>query len=203
MRRNVLIGIAAVIVLCGSWWLLSPLFFDKTINEASPGQELTDAERDLLQRIEQLTPQQMERMPAKQREETVRTFATLQEKMPAVRTNDPAPKQETAILAHGALRDGDALHKGAGEAAILRLRDGALVLRLSDLLLTNGPALHVYLTVDENGGTDRGFVDLGPLKGNRGNQNYDIPEEVEISQYKGLAIWCVPFGVLFASARLL
>ena len=202
MHRRIAIGILAAAAVLGGWWLLSPLVLDRFVNEAAPGQELTDAERDLLQRIESLTPEQLQRMPEKQRDDTMRAFTTLQEKLPAVRMNEAPPKEQAAVLAQGSFIDGDTLHRGSGEASVLRLADGALVLRLSDFMVTNGPALHVYLTADEDGGTERGFVDLGPLKGNRGNQNYDIPEEVEISQYKGVAIWCVPFGVLFSSARL-
>lgn len=201
MRRHGLIGLLCVAALFGGWWLLSPLVLNTTVNEPDPLLDMSDAERDLLEQMETITPEQLQRMPQKQREELISTFNALQEKMPSVDMRDIAPKH-TSVLASGTLEDGDALHHGKGTAQILRLDDGALVLRLSDLEVTNGPALHVYLTVDEDGGTERGFADLGPLKGNRGNQNYDIPPEVEISQYRGVSIWCVPFGVLFASARL-
>ena len=49
---------------------------------------------------------------------------------------------------------------------------------------------------------DGGSVDLGKLKGNKGNQNYDIPQDVDVSEYKGVLIYCVPFKVQFATAQL-
>ena len=45
-------------------------------------------------------------------------------------------------------------------------------------------------------------VDLGKLKGNVASQNYEIPPDIEISEFGSIVIYCEPFHVLFASASL-
>ena len=50
---------------------------------------------------------------------------------------------------------------------------------------------------------DDDFIDLGDLKGNIGPQNYEIPEDVDLSRYKTVVIWCVRFGVAFGAAELM
>ena len=81
------------------------------------------------------------------------------------------------------------------------------MLRLEDFSVTNGPRLHVYLSNHPNptGSSQTrgdGYTDLGGLKGNKGNQNYDIPEYVDISEANSVVIYCVPFRVVFSVAPL-
>ena len=46
------------------------------------------------------------------------------------------------------------------------------------------------------------FVDLGALKGNSGNQRYEIPAGTDTSKYKQALIWCRAFSVGFTAAEL-
>jgi Electron transfer DM13 len=48
-----------------------------------------------------------------------------------------------------------------------------------------------------------GFVDLGPLKGNKGDQNYEVPASVDLAKYRAVTIWCARFNVNFATAPLM
>jgi hypothetical protein len=50
-----------------------------------------------------------------------------------------------------------------------------------------------------NGG---GYIDLGVLKGNQGDQNYEIPDTIDLSKYNGVSIWCKRFAVNFGGASL-
>lgn len=98
-------------------------------------------------------------------------------------------------------------HETMGTAAIYQLADGRRTLRLSDFETSNGPDVHVYLTVAEVGkGNDAikqaGFIDLGSMKGNKGDQNYDIPAEADLNKYRNVTIWCARFGVNFGMAAL-
>ncbi|MBV8637844.1 MAG: DM13 domain-containing protein [Candidatus Eremiobacteraeota bacterium] len=98
-------------------------------------------------------------------------------------------------------------HPTSGTATLYKLDDGKTVLRLTDFRTSNGPAVHVYLTaatsVNSNGDVTSGkFVDLGDLKANIGNQNYDIPSDIDLSQYHGVSIWCSRFSVNFGYAKL-
>ena len=47
-----------------------------------------------------------------------------------------------------------------------------------------------------------GFIDLGSMKGNKGDQNYDVPAGVDLDKYKSVSIWCARFGVNFGAASL-
>ena len=94
---------------------------------------------------------------------------------------------------------GDGVHDAQGEAFTVPLEDGSNVLRLENFKSTNGPDLYVYLSIDENASE---FVDLGKLKANQGNQNYEIPNEIDLDKYNNVLIWCKAFGVLFGSAEL-
>ena len=111
------------------------------------------------------------------------------------------------IIKAGIFKDADGFHKGSGQATIYQGPDGAYLLRLEDLAVTNGPALHVYLSRHEDPENPdqvkgQGYVDLGDLKGNRGNQNYPIPREVDVAIYNSVVIYCQPFNVVFSVATL-
>ncbi|HET7006291.1 MAG TPA: DM13 domain-containing protein [Candidatus Binatia bacterium] len=98
-------------------------------------------------------------------------------------------------------------HETKGVATIYKLADGRQTLRLTEFETSNGPDVHVYLTAAEVAeGSDAikaaGFIDLGSMKGNQGDQNYDIPANVDLSKYKNVAIWCARFGVNFGVAPL-
>ena len=113
----------------------------------------------------------------------------------------------TEKIKAGSFKDADSFHKGSGQATIYSAPDGTFLLRLEDLEVTNGPALHVYLSRHENPDSpkqvkDPGFVDLGDLKGNRGDQNYLIPREVDVATYNSVVIYCKPFEVVFSVATL-
>jgi len=94
---------------------------------------------------------------------------------------------------------GDGIHDVKGKSKVLFLDDGREVLRLEDFKSTNGPDLYVYLSTDTMA-TD--IVNLGALKANIGNQNYDIPEGIDLEKYNQVLIWCKSFSVLFGSAEL-
>ena len=98
-------------------------------------------------------------------------------------------------------------HETKGLASIYQLADGKRTLRLTEFETSNGPDVHVYLTAAEVAkGSDAikaaGFIDLGSMKGNKGDQNYDIPADADLNKYKNVTIWCARFGVNFGEAAL-
>jgi hypothetical protein len=98
-------------------------------------------------------------------------------------------------------------HETKGTAAIYQLPDGKRTLRLTEFETSNGPDVHVYLVAapeaSDNAIIKRGgFIDLGSMKGNRGDQNYEIPPDVDLNKYRSVSIWCARFGVNFAAAAL-
>jgi Electron transfer DM13 len=93
-------------------------------------------------------------------------------------------------------------HAAAGTATVIRLARGGRVLTLTDFEVDNGPDLRVYLVAGGARSEDEveDFVDLGGLKGNRGNQQYAIPDDVDVARYSTVVVWCRAFSVLFARA---
>ena len=98
-------------------------------------------------------------------------------------------------------------HETRGAATVQDLGNGHRVLRLTDFKTSNGPDVRVYLVAasdasDNETVTKAGFVELGALKGNEGDQNYDIPANVDLEKYRAVTIWCHRFNVNFATAPL-
>ena len=98
-------------------------------------------------------------------------------------------------------------HETKGVATVYRQPDGKRVLRLTDFQTSNGPDVQVYLVAaddaaDNDTVTRAGFLALGSLKGNVGEQNYEVPPDVDLGKYRAVTIWCRRFGVNFATAPL-
>ena len=98
-------------------------------------------------------------------------------------------------------------HETTGRATIYRLEDGRRVLRLTEFATSNGPDVRVYLVAagdvqSEAAAKQAGFVDLGALKGNIGDQNYDVPASLDLTKYRAVSIWCRRFSVNFGAAPL-
>jgi hypothetical protein len=98
-------------------------------------------------------------------------------------------------------------HDTKGVATLYQYPDGKRVLRLTGFETSNGPDVQLYL-VASNDATDNdtvtkaGFVHLGALKGNIGDQNYDVPGHVDLTTHKAVTVWCRRFGVNFGTAPL-
>lgn len=92
-------------------------------------------------------------------------------------------------------------HETSGRALVLGDGSGQRFLRLEKFATSNGPDLNVYL-VDSSTGDVSDFVDLGNLKGNIGDQNYEIPVGTDLSRYDTVIIWCVRFSANFGDAVL-
>ena len=124
------------------------------------------------------------------------------------RVNEQFP---TASAANNQLATGQ-FHSGAhetkGMATVFQLADGKKTLRLTNFETSNGPDVHVYLVAaqdakDNDTVTKAGFVDLGSLKGNIGEQNYDLPANADLAKYRAVTIWCKRFSVNFGTAPLM
>lgn len=102
----------------------------------------------------------------------------------------------TQLLASGSFAALD--HSGSGGAEIVRA-GGELSLQLRDFATDAGPDLRVYLSTDTSASD---FVDLGALKGNSGNQVYDIPKATDTAKFGQVLIWCRAFKVGFTAAEV-
>ncbi|HSR01742.1 MAG TPA: DM13 domain-containing protein [Methylophilaceae bacterium] len=177
-----------LIFLAIFWFLASPLFINVTVYEALPSKE------------------ELMAMPDKEREQTIQIITEKMASMPHKSMQEKMVPHSPELVKQGTFQDADAIHQGSGKALLYQLEDGSYLLRLENFKVTNGPDLMVYLVKNSNvskaSDVTNGYLSLGDLKGNIGNQNYIIPAGVDISEYNSAVIWCELFGVLFSSATL-
>jgi len=133
--------------------------------------------------------------------------ASPEEQSPSAEPTPTLTPAEPIVLAEGSFISHE--HATTGTVRILELPDGSRILRIEGLDTSDGPDLKVWLSdqpvidgVDGWGVFDDGvYVSLGDLKGNRGNQNYPIPADVELADYTAVSIWCERFAVSFGAAE--
>jgi hypothetical protein len=130
---------------------------------------------------------------------------TVNESLGAVAAPAGATEATPMTLAMGNFHSN--AHDTKGTATVLDLGGGRRVLRLTNFATSNGPDVRIYLVAaadvqDNNTVKTAGFVELGPMKGNIGDQNYDIPATVDLANYRTVTIWCKRFSVNFGSAPL-
>ncbi|PWT87621.1 MAG: hypothetical protein C5B55_14470 [Blastocatellia bacterium] len=124
------------------------------------------------------------------------------------KVNEQFPTASAASnkLAKGQFHSG--AHETKGTAEVFQFADGKKTLRLTNFATSNGPDVHVYLVAandatDNDSVTKAGFVDIGSLKGNIGDQNYDLPANTDLAKYRSVTIWCKRFSVNFGTAPLM
>ena len=125
----------------------------------------------------------------------------------------PAPAAHQTPSAPGALMPlsqgyfHGVAHATHGLATLYQLPEGTRVLRLTEFATSNGPDVQVYLVAttdatDHATVTHAGFLPLGALKSTSGDQNYEVPADVDLTTYQAVTIWCRRFGVNFGTAPL-
>ncbi len=120
----------------------------------------------------------------------------------------PSPPARPQALASGELISHE--HATSGSVKLVRLADGSHIVRLENLDTSNGPDLRVWLTdAPVKAGKagwhvfdDGEYVSLGRLKGNKGSQNYTLPDDIDPARYTSVSIWCDRFDVSFGAAEL-
>lgn len=200
MQRTVW-WVVAILVILGApvaWYLGSPLFINKTVNEPFPTTARTSEETFPMSKRAVvplgMTQQQVEEMMVKASKEK----SAAAEPMPLGTT-------PTTLVARGTLIAADSFHQGEGNVAVHHVgRD--LVLRLDPFKVTNGPDLHVILTKKSapkmRADVEQGYVEVAKLKGNLGSQNYILPQGVRLKEFHAVVIYCKMFHVVFSTATL-
>jgi electron transfer DM13 len=121
-------------------------------------------------------------------------------------TGISAPPSTTSVAAR-VLRSGeltyvDAIHNGKGPVLVVDV-GGRRFVRFEDVMLTNAPDVHVYLSRQTGGGWDEGTsLYLGGLKATNGSFNYELPEAADVASYQSVVVWCRAFRVLITWADL-
>ena len=184
--------VLAVPLLALAWWLGSPLFIDQSVDEQFPLAAMA------------VVPDTMSMADA---EATMVAAAASDDAMDEVMVDAMGTLLAPEALRSGQFRDADSFHTGTGTATIWDLGNDERALRFEQFQVRNGPDLRVFLAVhpDPMGRSDvldDGYVEISALKGNIGNQNYDIPPDIDLEMYNSVVIFCWPFRVVFSVAPL-
>ena len=118
----------------------------------------------------------------------------------ATHVNETLPNFTLTTVLQGSFRNGAPGHMAQGSVILYRTLSGGQFVRFENFSVTNGPDLNVYLSKGQNPGL--GYVNLGDLKGSQGDQNYDLPRDIDLNEYSFVLVWCVSFSVLFGYASL-
>lgn len=187
------LGALAILVFIFVWFEPHKALLDQRVDEALPGLESVD-ESQTTTTVPPPTSVPPTTAPA---DDSAATTTTV----PPTTTEPPGPVilSETELASVG--RD------GSGKVLLIELDDGSRVVRFEDLDVLNGPDLLVILSpselVDDRDAYDDGdFVVLGELRGNQGNQNYEIPADVDLEGFGSVAIWCRRFNYTFNAAAI-
>ncbi|HEY0605786.1 MAG TPA: DM13 domain-containing protein [Herpetosiphonaceae bacterium] len=245
-RKRLLLGaivLVAIIAAPIAWYLISPLFITRTVDEAFPAAQaaIQESKNDSMSDAAMQTPEAMKESSSEMQAQTPEPMqesasemqmspttqpTTTQQSEMIAQTPEPTATQQTEPMAEKPaemaaqpteapsepklLRSGafhPVTHEGTGTASIYELPDGTRVLRLENFEVLNGPDLYVWLSTAadaDNARTilDNPYAELGRLKGNQGNQNYELPADLDVSAFNSVTIWCRRFSVNFATAPL-
>jgi hypothetical protein len=200
-----------------AWYLASPLFINRSVEEAFPFEmpsqediaQMSAPEKEELEsefRAALPNEDELADMPPGVRQAVEERAMEVAAAMPEHEMAEAMPSSsQPQLLLQGQFVDADSFHMGSGDARIYALADRNLILRLEDFSVTNGPDLHVLLAENPSPPDHDSlgmYLDLGSLKGNLGDQNYDIPAGTDINQFKSVVIYCLPFHVVFSTADL-
>lgn len=101
----------------------------------------------------------------------------------------------------------DSTHRGEGQAFIYQVGDTRRVLRLDPFQVTAGPELRVLLSPHPEPRTSAEvmlptYVDMGALVSTTGAQNYEIPPDVNLREFRSVVIYSTPFNIIYTTATL-
>ncbi|MGH9154961.1 MAG: DM13 domain-containing protein [Acidimicrobiales bacterium] len=167
-----------------TYWLVEPYFVDDKVDD-----EFVTSIEDASRAAE--APAPVEEAPV----------ATTQPEAPT--PTQALPPAEPVLLGAGTFR-GLAGHDGTGDAGFFSLPDGSRVLRLENFDIQNGPDLRLYVVpgADQTDPTDDSLY-LGDLRGNVGDQTYDIPADFALAPGPWtILVWCEAFSVEFVAATV-
>lgn len=127
------------------------------------------------------------------------TFNACKKEEKVLVINDAIDQKKTTIVSTGVFTDNGTSHNLSGRASILKDSTGNSLLRFEDFSVINGPDVNVYLSKTAS---FQNVIDLGDLKGTKGNINYDFDDSINTDEYKFVLVWCKEFASLFGSAEL-
>lgn len=184
IMKKLLLILLGIIVIGVVAWLTIPLFTEKEVNEELP--------------FDTTTPQTT--LPT----EDTKNPEVILEESPFEAPDSMSPQTGPMVLGSGSFTDADSFHKASGMATIYE-NNGERYIELRDFEVTNGPDLFVYLSPHPMPRSKPEFgeaVNIEQLKGNKGNQVYAIPSDIDVDNYQSVVIYCRAFSTIFGTAEL-
>src|SRR3989338_2269054 len=181
-KRHIVILVVMLVTLPVLYYLISPIWRVKELDENLPGQSGPVIKDNLFNMDEKTTADFNKAM--------------LEMAPKAMMMNQGMPNADFKLLSAGPMVA--RAHNVSGDAVLVEAA-GKKILRFENLDTINGPGLHIYQAADLS---DNDYVDLGPIRATRGNVNYDVPAGTDTNKYRYALIWCQPFKVLFSYAEL-
>jgi hypothetical protein len=179
------------------WWLISPFFVDDVVDEdfsTSIAAQLDDGDGSATDDTTAGPP------------ETAPPGSVGPEGAPEeAPAEEPIAEPAVPVLLGSGRFVGLAGHSGTGDAGIFRNPDGRYSLRFENFDIENGPDLEVYWVPGaDRTSLDPGSIHLGALKGNVGDQTYELPPGTDLDPGPFTAlVWCEMFTVEFVGATLI
>lgn len=190
--------IIAAIVIPLAIYTISPLFLSNVVNEPDPTLAISEFQKYMNLSEEQRI--EVAKNMTREKAMMIGIMAAKQNTTVDENVTFPIIEQTPNNTLTGTfIGIGDGFHNVEGAAKVIPVESGAQILRLENFKATNGPDLYVYLSNDKSASD---FINVGRLKGNVGNQNYEIPIGSDLSKYNTVLIWCRAFSFLFGSAQI-
>jgi len=170
--------VGVIPLLAAFAWTVLPAFVNTAVNDAPIPTALSDP-------------------PMTARPTPSGSTATPPSASPAARKASPSAAPVPAVRVSALRGIG---HRASGTARLIPVAGGRYVVRLENLDIDDGPDFLVYLVPGVNRQSPDGGVQLAQLKGNRGNQNYPVPQGTTVKGPRTVLIWCRIFAVPVAGA---
>jgi len=165
----ILLALLLLLIVSLLWWAFSPLLFDVEVQD-----ELSPTLKAKLEANKNVNESSLPGEP--------------------VNVNEENTVNDTGVISRGPFPIiSTPGHPATGNVEIIKSPEETVV-QYVNYEGTNGPDLYIYLAKDLEA-TD--YVELGRQRGNKGNIIYQVPDSIDISEYKYILTWCKAFGVLF------
>lgn len=207
-----------------AWWLVSPLFIHTVVQEDIDADIQAAIDAALDKTYEDNTIEVTASLEGQLPASVIPEFMDEIKKMEDAFIDEPsfsgmddmAKAEDTELSGTDSVLDTPVLlksgafvsvaHEGTGDVFVVDLGgEQGKILRIENLDILNGPDLRVLISANNtvNNNNELGeYIDLGALRGNKGNQNYAIPKDLDLSSIQSIVIYCKPFHVVFNSASL-
>ncbi len=212
MRLRLLLMVVGAILVVATYTF--PLWQPIVQQEASvqeiafPGLAL-DLQDDFLS----LAPEQQRAYITLRETDPVRALgmvnAALQPRRLAPEDDDEMPEMNAPITAAtGTFLTLDPIRTARGTATIFQQADNTLLMRFEDFAMTNAPDVRVFLSpasepqTPEEMRANETAVEVEPLRGSVGNQNYTLPNNVDLSLVRSVVIYSAELDLIYTYAPL-